>query len=90
MTNIFQSTCFRKHIDFLKGDDKGESSTLFCYLSSTTDRKESLNQFKGNVQLHPIDCVLEKFKEFSSTNSDFFPHHLESSDPRERQVAREV
>ena len=90
LPNIFQSTCFRKHIDFLKGNDKGESSALFCYLSSTTDRKESLNQFKGNVQLHPIDCVLEKFKEFSSTNSDFFPHHLESSDPRERQVAREV
>ena len=62
---------------------------MFCYLPSTTDRKESLNQFKGNVQLHPINCALEKFEEFSSANSDFFPHYLQTSDPRERQVARE-
>lgn len=63
---------------------------MFCYFPSTTDRKESLNQFKGKVQLNPVDCALEKFKEFSSTNSDFFPHHLESADPKERQVARKI
>ena len=90
LPNIFQSTCFKKYKDFLKSDDKGEFSTLFCYLPSTTDRKESLNQHKGNVQLHPIACDLLKFKEFSKTNSNFFPHHLESHDAKERQTAREI
>ena len=64
LPNIFQSTCFKKHKDFLKSDDKGDSSTLFCYLPSTTDRKESVNQYNGNVQLHPIDCAYEKFLNF--------------------------
>ena len=54
LPKIFQSTCFKKYKDFLKSDDKGDSSTLFCYLPSMTDRKESLNQHRhrGNVQLH--------------------------------------
>ena len=92
LPNIFQSTCFKKYKDFLKSDDKGEFSTLFCYLPSTTDRKEEiyLNQHKGNVQLHPITCDLLKFKEFSKTDSDFFPHHLESHDAKEQQTARKI
>ena len=88
--NIFQSTCFKKYNDFLKSDDEGDFSTLFCYLPSTTDRKESLNQHRGNVQLHPITFDLTKFKEFSKTNSDFFPHHLKSHDSKERFTAREI
>ena len=90
LPNIFQSTCFKKYKDFLKSDDKGEFLTLFCYLPSTTDRKESLNQHKRNVQLHPIMCNLLKFKEFSKTNNDFFPHHLESHDAKEQQMVREI
>ena len=58
LPNIFQSTCFKKYKDFLKSDNKGDFSTLFCYLPSTTDRKESLNQHRGNVQLHPITSDL--------------------------------
>ena len=90
LPNIFQSTYFKKHKDYLKSDDKGESSTLFCYLPSTTDRKELVNQFKNNVQLHPIDCSYEKFREFSSSGSNFFPHHLDSDDKKEHKVAREI
>ena len=59
-------------------------------MPSTTDRKESINQYKGNVQLHPIDCAYEKFSEFSSKKSNFFPHHLESTDTKEREIAREI
>lgn len=90
LPNIFQSTYFKKYKDFLKSDDKGEFSTLFCYLPLTTDRKESLNQHKGNVQLHLITCEMTKFEEFSKTNSDFFLQHLESHDPKERAIAREI
>ena len=32
LPNIFQSTCFKKYKDFLKSDDKGDFSILFCYL----------------------------------------------------------
>ena len=70
LPNIFVSTAFKKHKDFLKSDNKGESSTLFFYLPSTMDRKESINQFKSNVQLHLIDCSYEKFSEFSSKQSE--------------------
>ena len=63
---------------------------MFCYLPSTTDRKESINQYKDNVQLHPIDCPYEKFSEFSSKKSNFFPHHLESADTKECEIAREI
>ena len=89
LPNIFQSTCFKKHKDYLKGDDKGESLTLFCYLLCI-DRKECINQFKGNVQLHPVDCAYEKFPEFSSKQRNFFPHHLELADPKQLEVAREI
>ena len=64
LPNIFVSTAFKKHKDFLKSDDKGESSTLFFYLPSTTDRKESINQFKSNVQLHPIDALMKSLVSF--------------------------
>ena len=59
-------------------------------MPSTTNRKDSINQFKSNVQLHPIDCSYEKFSEFSSKQSAFFPHHLESSDQKEHDIAREI
>ena len=59
-------------------------------MPSTTNRKDSINQFKSNVQLHPIDCSYEKFSEFSSKQSAFFPHHLESSDQKEHEIAREI
>ena len=69
---------------------KGKSSTLFFYLPSTTDRKESINQYKDNVQLHPTDCNYESFSQFSSKKASFQPHHLESKDPKERETAREI
>ena len=61
LLNIFQSTCFKKHKTFLTNENKGEQSCLFYYLPSTTDRKESINQHMGYVQLHPIDCIYEDF-----------------------------
>ena len=40
--------------------------------------------------MHPIDCSYEKFSEFSSNDHNFFPHHLDSNSPKEREVAREI
>ena len=83
-------TAFKKHKEFLKSNDKGKSSTLFFYLPSRTDCKESINQYKDNVQLHPIDCDYEEFNQFSSKKVPFQPHHVESNNPKERETAREI
>ena len=34
----------------------------------------------GHVQLHPIDCIYEDFKNHLPNNSDFMPHDLELTD----------
>ena len=41
-------------------------SQLFSILTTTTDRKEKINQFINNVQLHPIDI---DYNEFATKNS---------------------
>ena len=41
-------------------------SQLFLILTTTTDRKEKINQFINNVQLHPIDT---DYNEFATKNS---------------------
>ena len=41
-------------------------SQLFLILTTTTDRKEKINQFINNVQLHPIDI---DYNEFATKNS---------------------
>ena len=41
-------------------------SQLFLILTTTTDRKEKINQFINNVQLHLIDI---DYNEFATKNS---------------------
>ena len=41
-------------------------SQLFLILTTTTDRKEKINQFINNVQLHPINI---DYNEFATKNS---------------------
>ena len=57
MTNIFQGTCFKKHISQILKE------------RSTTDRNEEIIKFINNVSLHPIDCLYENFKQCSSSVS---------------------
>ena len=44
----------------------------------------------GHVQLHPIDCIYEDFKNHSPSNSEFMPHDLESIDQNKKATARET
>ena len=53
LPNIFEGTAFKKNVPFLI-DTKGSESLL---LPSTTDRKEKINRWINNVNLHPIDCL---------------------------------
>ena len=78
--NIFQCTCFKKHHQYLlneKATDKLASS-LFLFLPSTLDRKESILQFKNSVNLHPIDSFYDDMKALNN-DKDFNPFELEST-----------
>ena len=66
LSNIFQGTAFKKHVLFLI-ESKGTecSSKLFFFLPSTTDRKEKINRWINNVNLHPINCLYDDFKNYA-------------------------
>ena len=66
LSNIFQGTAFKKHVLFLI-ESKGTecSSKLFFFLPSTTDRKEKINRWVNNVNLHTINCLYDDFKNFA-------------------------
>ena len=64
LPNIFVSTAFKKHKDFLKSDDKGESSTLFfiCRLPLTVRKVSiSLSLIYNYIQLIALMKSLVSF-----------------------------
>ena len=73
LPNIFQETAFKKHVPFLI-DAKGSeiSSKMFFFLPSTTDRKEKINRWVNNVNLHPIDL-----KNYAPQNSDIVKNGIQ-------------
>ena len=69
LLNIFQGTAFKKHIPFLTDCKGSESlSKMFFFLLSTTDRKEKINRWVNNVNLYPIDCLYDDFKNYAPEN----------------------
>ena len=66
LPNIFQGTAFKKHALFLI-ESKGTecSSKLLFFLPSTTDRKEKINRWVNNVNLHFINCLYDDFKNYA-------------------------
>ena len=70
MPNIFNATAFKKHQPFLldeKANEK-ESSSLFLFLPSTVDRKESIMKYLKMVHLQPIDSHYDDLKSFNNGN----------------------
>ena len=59
--DAFVSTAFRRHYSEVVNEKKGkeDSSSLFFFLPSITDRKEEINQWKNNPSLAPIDFTIE-------------------------------
>ena len=91
LRNIFQGTAFKKHAKMLIDEKQAqETSKLFFFLPSTTDRKEKINKHFGNVNLHPIDCLYEDFTKYSAKGFPFLPQDLESRATNEREIAREI
>ena len=70
--DAFISTSFKKHFSEIMNEKRDEnSSSLFYYLPSITDRKETINQWKNNPSLVPIDLTIdfiEVFPKISKTN----------------------
>ena len=59
-------------------------------MPSTTNRKEKINKFFGNVNLYLIDCPYEDFTKYSAKGFQFLPQDLESRVTNERKIAREI
>ena len=80
--DAFISTSFKKHFNEIINEKKDDenSSSLFYFLPSISDRKESINQWKNNPSLVPIDLTINFIQTFSSQNEKFQPDLLNSSD----------
>ena len=78
MPNIFQATAFKKHHQLLLNEKSTEKdmSSLFLFLPSTVDRKESTMKYLKSVYLQPIDSQYEDIKSLNNGN-DFNPADLE-------------
>ena len=65
MPNIFNCTCFKKHVSLLLNENQNQAkfSNLFLYLPSTLDRKEEFMHYKDNVNLHPVNLTFDDIKQ---------------------------
>ena len=76
--NAIILTCFKKYFHEIMNERQHneESSGVLFYLPSTTDRKETINQYRDNVNFNLVDCILEFLISFSPDKIDFKPHLL--------------
>ena len=90
--DAFISTSFKKHFNEIINEKKDDenSSSLFYFLPSISDRKESINQWKNNPSLVPIDLTINFIQTFSSQNKKFQPDLLNSSDNKLRDPQVEM
>ena len=89
--DAFISTSFKKHFNEIMNEKRNEeSSSLFFFLPSVSDRKETINQWKNNPCLTPIDINIDFIESFSSQNEKFQPNLLNSDDNKLRDPQVEM
>ena len=89
--DAFISTSFKKHFNEIMNEKRNEeSSSLFFFLPSVSDRKETINQWKNNPCLTPIDINIDFIEIFSSQNEKFQPNLLNSDDNKLRDPQVEM
>ena len=88
--NAFVSVAFKKHFKQIMSGDRDETSSLFYFLPSVSDRKEDINQHKNNVSLSPVDITVDFIESFSVEKVSFRPDLLDSSDEKERKPQTEM
>ena len=86
ISDAFVSTAFKKHYNEIINEKKEneDSSSLFFYLPTITDRKEEINQWKNNPSLTPIDFSISFIESFSTQKVKFQPNLLNSFNEKER------
>lgn len=65
MSNAFVSAAFKPHFKEMIETHHRATFSKKLFLPSTTDCKESIDQYLENVSLSPVDCLHEDFKELS-------------------------
>ena len=89
--DAFISTSFKKHFNEIMNEKRNEeSSSLFFFLPSVSDRTETINQWKNNPCLTPIDFNIDLIESFSSQNEKFQPNLLNSDDNKLRDPQIEM
>ena len=88
--NAFVSVAFKKHFEQIMSGERNESSSLFYFLPSVSDRKEEINQHKNNVSLSPVDITVDFIESYSVEKISFKPDLLDSSDEKERKPQTEM
>ena len=89
--DAFISTSFKKHFNEIMNEKRNEeSSSLFFFLPSVSDRKETINQWKNNPCLTPIDFNIDFIESFSSQNEKFQLNLLNSDDNKLRDPQVEM
>ena len=89
--DAFISTSFKKHFNEIMNEKRNEdSSSLFYFLPSISDRKETINQWKNNPSLVPIDFTIDFIESFSAQNEKFRPDLLNSTDNKVREPQVEM
>ena len=67
LPNIFQCTAFKKHSAFLMSQNQENSKFSKMFMRSPLDRKEDIQQYSDNVNLHPVDFSYEQLKVLNNT-----------------------
>ena len=89
--DAFISTSFKKHFNEIMNEKRNDnSSSLFYFLPSISDRKESINQWKNNPSLVLIDFTIDFIQSFSCQNEKFRPDLLNSTDKKLRDPQVEM
>ena len=83
LPNIFQGAATKKHPKMLIEDRLAEGFPRY-YFSSLPPQTD------GNVHLHPIESSYEDFSNYSVKSHTFYPQHLDSRFPEEREATREI
>ena len=84
--DAFVLTSFKKHYNEIINEKKEneDSSSLFFYLPTITDRKEEINQWKNNPSHAPIYFSISFIESFSTQKVKFQPNLLNSFNEKER------
>ena len=89
MPNSFSGIFFNRHrIQYESGALQTDSSEIFYFLPSTTDRVEEINHHMGPVNLYPIDIHYNSFE--VDGNVSFDPSKLDYENPDKIKMTEAV